>query len=137
MDRPVRAGQWLLAIYQEDGPWVVESRIPEHAVGKFLDNTRTNRAASIEATATLDSHPLIVFPAIYQESKSATSLTSMTPNGNQSELRVRFVVPTSQLPHRNAGAAAQVHLSFGQGTLAESLCGDAIKKLWAKLRMWI
>lgn len=136
-DRPVRVGQWLLAVYQEEGPWMVEARIPEHQVGRFIDTARASQASTMDASVILDSHPMNTIPAVYSDSLSCASLTTLGPNGNQSELLVRFNVPVSSLPHRSAGAAAQLKLSMGRGVLIQSLCGDALAKVWAKVRLWL
>ncbi|MDZ4848760.1 MAG: biotin/lipoyl-binding protein [Pirellulaceae bacterium] len=133
-DRPVRVGQMLLLVQQPNGPWVVDARIRQQDVGRFLESVRNG---STLANCSLSSHPNRVIPAVYQPSLSTETILTNQDDGNSSALCVQFAVPVDELPQRNTGSAARVTVDIGRGPLVWSVFGNAIVSFWAKVRLWI
>ncbi len=132
-DRPVRVGQLLLLVQQPSGPWTIDARLPQKDVGKFLKAVQQGMPI---AHARLSSHPNLPISAVYQPN-DLPAMLSASQNETQPSLCIRFAVPVSELPQRNAGSSAQISIDIGQGPFAWSIFGDAVLSLWAKVQLWI
>jgi hypothetical protein len=58
-------------------------------------------------------------------------------DSGKSVVKARFQIDANQMPMKNLGAAARVHVVTGTSPLGWVLMRDFVLSTWAKMRMWL
>ena len=132
LHRPVKAGDLLLATFEENGPWELQVSIPERRVG-LIDQHSISEEPDVYFH--LPSSPQETHCASLK-TLSSTTITETTANGPQ-----RFVLARAslsdleQLPLRKDGALAQATIDCGQVSLGWLVFRDAYWALRSRIEM--
>lgn len=129
-DRPVRQGDHLFDIMDDQGAWHMELLVPEKRMGHILRalRERQERGESEELPAefSLATQPDSQFRC--RLTRVATRSTTDAEIGTAFEL-VAVANEGEQLPEKRIGAEVTVRIYCGQSTLAFRLFGDVVEFL--------
>jgi hypothetical protein len=127
-DRPVRAGDHLFDIMNEDGSWHMELLVEEKRMGHLLRAQRERIAAGqspeLEGEFKLASQPEKEFEC--RLTKVATRSTTDTELGTAFELTA-VANDGQELPPQRIGVEVTVHLYCGKTSLAYWCFGDVVE----------
>lgn len=129
--RPVRAGQLLATLYEENESWYLEASFPERDWALLADL----QTSGMEANVSLASHPGHSLRAKLLHVDQQASLDPSDPS--KRVLRLRFEIPSQQLPQKKEGTTAQITIPCGHSPLAWVLFRDILLTNFARLRLWL
>ena len=127
-DRPVRAGDHLFDIMNEEGPWHMELLVEEKRMGHLLRAQREQvvegKSPELEGEFKLASQPEKEFQC--HLTKVATRSTTDTELGTAFELTA-VANEGQELPAQRIGVEVTVHLYCGKTSLAYWCFGDVVE----------
>ena len=127
-DRPVRVGDHLFDIMNEDGPWHMELLVEEKRMGHLLRAQREliaeGKSPELEGEFKLASQPEKEFQC--HLAKVATRSTTDTEMGTAFELTAEANAG-QELPPQRIGVEVTVHLYCGKTSLAYWCFGDVVE----------
>ena len=127
-DRPVRVGDHLFDIMNEDGPWHMELLVEEKRMGHLLRAQRQliteGKSPDLEGEFKLASQPEKEFQC--HLAKVATRSTTDTEMGTAFELTAEANAG-QELPPQRIGVEVTVHLYCGKTSLAYWCFGDVVE----------
>ena len=121
-NRPVKRGDLLLQVMDDQADWQLELEIAEHRVGRIL-----------KAQQTLGPHLPIEYRLLTSpESSFEATLKSLgtrivTAEEQGSVLEARATLDPNKLPSRAIGADVRARISCGESSLGDVLFGDVIE----------
>ncbi|WP_397568902.1 HlyD family efflux transporter periplasmic adaptor subunit [Schlesneria sp. T3-172] len=121
-NRPVRRGELLLQVMDDQGDWQLELEIAEHRVGRIL------KAQEASGPNLPIEYRMLTSP----ESSFQATLTSLgtrivTDEEKGTVLEARASLDSNQLPSRAIGADVRARISCGESSLGDVLFGDVIE----------
>jgi multidrug efflux pump subunit AcrA (membrane-fusion protein) len=128
--RPVRRGELLLEVMDEEDQWRLEIDIPEHRLGHVLSALRRQSAHRLPAEFVLATTPEVTFCG--EVNVIATRTNVMADQGPV--VPVQIDVAADQIPNRRIGAEAVAKIDCGFRSLAYVLFGDAVE--FVQRRVW-
>ncbi len=126
--RPVRQGDLMLEVMEDEGPWRLELRIPEHRMGHVIESLNQNHQLSVGFVAMTD---------VYS-TKSAT-LTEIATRTDHNETDGAYVrayakIDKDSIPNQRIGAEVSAKIRCPDYSLFYCLFGDVVefvsKYLW-------
>ena len=127
-DRPVRAGDHLFDIMNEEGPWHMELLVEEKRMGHLLraqrEQVAEGKSPELEGEFKLASQPEKEFEC--HLTKVATRSTTDTELGTAFELTA-VANEGQELPPQRIGVEVTVHLYCGKTSLAYWCFGDVVE----------
>jgi multidrug efflux pump subunit AcrA (membrane-fusion protein) len=129
LNRPVKKGEVLLQVMDEDGDWHLELEIAEHRVGRIL---KARKALSPELP--IDYRLLTSPESSYKATLQSLATRTVTAEEKGSVLEARATLDKSNFPKPTIGAEVRARIGCGESFLGDVLFGDVIefiqKYLW-------
>jgi len=123
LNRPVRRGEVLLEVMDEDGNWRLEMAVPEQRLGHLLSAQARRPDERLPAEFVLATTPE---ETCHGEVELIASRTNTTPDQG-AVVNVHVAVNAEEIKHRRIGAEATSKINCGQKSLAYVLFGDAVE----------
>ncbi len=131
-NRPVAAGQPLVATFDPDGTWQLEVSIPDHRAG-IVSRALQARGRALPCQVVFTSHPERIVPA---ELTTTADLAIRLPNADHQQVVPAIArVARENLPIHKDGAVARVVIHCGRTSLGWLVCRDAFWSLSSWFRM--
>jgi multidrug efflux pump subunit AcrA (membrane-fusion protein) len=130
LNRPVRRGEVLLEVMDEDADWRLEIAVPEQRLGHLLAAQAGQRDERLAAEFVLATTPE---ETCRGEVELIASRTNTTPEQG-AVVNVHIAVNAAEIKHRRIGAEAVSKIDCGQKCLAYVLFGDAVE--FVQRRLW-
>ena len=129
LNRPVKKGEVLMQVMDEDGDWHLELEIAEHRVGRIL---KAQKALSPELPI---EYRLLTSPELsYHATLEKLATRTVTAEEKGSVLEARASLDKSEQLQKAIGAEVRARIGCGKSFLGDVLFGDVIefvqKYLW-------
>ncbi len=128
LGRPVRRGEVLVEVMDDNGPWRLELELPEHRMGHVLRALEASRSGSLVS----GSLAVEYVPATAVERTLRATLTTVATRSGETEERGTVVevfadIDADDLPGRRIGADVTAKVHCGKRSLGYVLLGDVIE----------
>jgi multidrug efflux pump subunit AcrA (membrane-fusion protein) len=135
LNRPVKRGDVLVEVMDDNGDWQLEMEIAEQRVGRVLQAQEQLRREIIAPDAGLPiEFRLLTQPeSSYFASLGSLATRTATAESTGSVLQATAALEKSRLPTRAIGAEVRARIGCGTSTLGDALLGDAIEFMWKYL----
>lgn len=130
LHRPVRRGEVLLEVMDEEADWRLEIALPEQRLGHLFSAQAGQPDCRLPAEFVLATTPE---ETCHGEVESIASRTNTTPDQG-SVVNVHVAVKAAEIKHCRIGAEAIAKIDCGQKRLAYVLFGDAVE--FVQRRLW-
>ena len=130
LNRPVRRGEVLLEVMDEDADWRLEIAVPEQRLGHLLSAQASRPDDRLTAEFVLATNPE---ETCHGEVELIASRTNTTPDQG-AVVNVHVAVSAAEIKYRRIGAEATSKIDCGQRSLAYVLFGDAVE--FVQRRLW-
>jgi multidrug efflux pump subunit AcrA (membrane-fusion protein) len=130
-NRPVRRGELLLEVMNQEGAWRLELEVPEPRLGHILIGQEQLQTPNLPIEFVLATATEKTLPARLES--TATRSASSEEGGTVVE--VFASLDTDQLPHRRIGAEVTAKINCGRRSLGYVLFGDVIE--FIRKRLWL
>lgn len=130
LNRPVRRGDVLLEVMDENDAWRLEITVPEHRLGHLLAALRRHPGSRLAAEFVLATTPEETYDG---EVDLVATRTDVLPEQG-AVVDVHIAVDAAGIKNRRIGAEAVVKIDCGKRSLAYVLFGDAVEFL--QRRLW-
>ncbi len=130
LSRPVRRGERLLEVMNEDGPWQLELLLPERRLGHLLEATSVSETSELPVDFVLATDPESRFSGTLGEIATRTSVSA----ADGSVIDVHVSVDADQIDGRRIGAEVRGKINCGQKSLFYVLFGDVVE--FAQCHLW-
>jgi multidrug efflux pump subunit AcrA (membrane-fusion protein) len=130
MHRPVRRGEVLLEVMDEDDQWRLEIEVPEHRLGHVMSALRRQSEKRLPAEFVLATTPEETYRG---EVNLLSTRTNVVPDEGPI-VAVHVAVDAAQIRNRRIGAEAVAKIDCGARSLAYVLFGDAVE--FVQRRLW-
>ena len=130
LNRPVRRGDVLLEVMDEEAGWRLEVAVPEQRLGHVLSAQAGRPNERLPAEFVLATNPE---ETCHGEVELIASRTNTTPDQG-AVVNVLITVNVDEIKHRRIGAEAISKIDCGQKSLAYVLFGDAVE--FVQRRIW-
>ncbi len=120
LNRPVRRGELLLEVINEEGPWQLELDVPAHRVGQMTAAQQASAGDRLAVRYVLATMPERTFDGVVR--RMATRTTSTADGSAMVQLDVDVDAP--EILERTAGAEVLARIECGRRCLAYVLLGD-------------
>lgn len=131
LNRPVKRGDVLMEVMDDDGAWRLELDVPEHRMGHVLRARKNLPEPNRPVEYVLATTPELTFNG--QLESIATRTQTSDKEGSIVEAHVN--VDASRLPARNIGAEVRARIDCGKRSLGYVLFGDFIE--WVRKTLWL
>ncbi|WP_166823497.1 HlyD family efflux transporter periplasmic adaptor subunit [Thalassoroseus pseudoceratinae] len=128
--RPVRRGERLLEVMNEDGPWRLELKLPERRLGHLLEASTQSSSHELPVDFVLATDPERRFSGSLGEIATRTSVSAT----EGSVIDVHVDVDAAQIDQRRIGAEVRGKIHCGQKSLFYVLFGDVVE--FAQSHLW-
>lgn len=128
--RPVRRGERLIELMDEDDAWRIEATVAERRAGHLLAARRASRDEPLAGAFVLATRPETTFECRMEEVATRTTLSEK----DGSAVPVILTIDAARLPERRIGAEAAVKIDCGRKPLGYVLFGDVIE--FVQRRLW-
>jgi multidrug efflux pump subunit AcrA (membrane-fusion protein) len=135
LNRPVKRGDVLIEVMDDNGDWQLEVEIAEQRVGRVLqaqqrlhlENNTRHRSLPIE-------YRLLTQPeSSYSATLGSLATRTATTESTGSVLQATAALEKARLPTRAIGAEVRARIGCGTSTLGDVLLGDVIEFVWKYL----
>lgn len=127
--RPVRRGDLLLEVMDDQGAWQLELDVPAHRIGHVLEGQSRQHTASLPVEFLLTTDPARRF---HGRTTGMTTRAELSPQG---ALVVKLhAALDSTVPRRPIGVEAEAKIDCGRYCLGYVLFGDLVEYL--RTRLW-
>jgi multidrug efflux pump subunit AcrA (membrane-fusion protein) len=130
LNRPVRRGEVLLEVMDEEGDWRLELTVPERRMGHLLNAARARPDARLPAEFVLATIPEKTFQGTVEQVSTRTDVLS-----DQGPVVDVFVAAdAAEIGPLRIGAEAVARIDCGSRSLGYVLFGDAVE--FIQRRLW-
>ena len=130
LNRPVRRGDVLLEIMNEEGPWQLELEVPEYRLGHMLSGQTKLATSELPVEFVLATAPELCFQGRLKETSTRTELSEE----QGTVVDVLVTADRDELPNRRIGAEVKAKIACGNRSLAYVLFGDLVE--FVQKRFW-
>ena len=130
MNRPVRRGEALMEIMDENGPWHLELEVAERRMGHLMEARRLSSDTGLTVEYVLATHPESEFQGRLQQ----VSTRSTVSKNHGTAVDVTVAVDAAHLPERRIGANVIAKIHCGRDRLAYVVFGDLIE--FVQMYVW-
>lgn len=130
LNRPVRRGDALVEVMDEDGDWRLEITVPEQRLGHLLRASRSAGQRRLPADFVLATTPEETYRG---EVAQVSTRTDVLPDQGP-VVDVQIMVTADEIQNRRIGAEAVAWIDCGRRSLAYVLFGDAVE--FVQRRLW-
>jgi len=131
LNRPVRRGEVLLEVMDDEGEWRLELEIPERRMGHILRSQRDSGEPHRPVDFILATSAERTFSGTLD--RVATRTANAAEKGSVVEAYV--ALDGQRLPARSIGAEARARIECGKSSLGYVLFGDFVE--WLRKTLWI
>lgn len=131
MNRPVRRGDLLLEVMEDEGAWRLELNVPEHRMGHLMRAQRDLKEPRRPVEFVLATMPELTFEGQLDALATRTSLSEK----EGAVVEAYATVDAARLPARNIGAEVTARIDCGERSLGYVLFGDFIE--WIRRTLWL
>ena len=130
LNRPVRRGERLLEVMNENGPWRLELKLPERRLGHLLEASEATGITELPVDFVLATDPESRFQGTLGEIATRTSVSAT----DGSVIDVFVGVDADLIEQRRIGAEVRGKIHCGQKSLFYVLFGDVVE--FAQSHLW-